>query len=379
MRLEPQSTPAPAAHGIRVAWVAGPETPASLGRTLQPLAIGLMDEMIDLVALCPQEADVRDLPSPPLEVIRYTPPPWWSFGGSLDALSDHLRKRRVVLVHALETAVAELARRLARDINVPYVVSTYSLDASGWLARAEHQAWAVLAGSEPVRNDLLAQRVSLPDHTYLVRPGVYQVRHATCFTDPQLRVVIVAGGRMDDYLAFDAVLRSFAELRGRGFDCVFFLMGDGRAERLLRARSEKLGLRHDLTFVDWQSPSQLSGIFKAADIYVSPAPSRQVDIYSLLAMAAGVPVLAATSVASDFIIEGKTALLFTTGDSEELTAKLVGLLDNHPAAGALAESALEHLRVRHSPAGMVTALAEIYRQAAQPANARAVETPARIP
>ena len=59
----------PPSGRIRVAWVAGPDTVEQYGRALQPLAIGLLDELIDIVALCPQGADVQELPSPPVETL----------------------------------------------------------------------------------------------------------------------------------------------------------------------------------------------------------------------------------------------------------------------------------------------------------------------
>jgi len=136
---------------------------------------------------------------------------------------------------------------------------------------------------------------------------------------------------------------------------------------MIREQAHKLGLLHELTFVDRPSGTQLAGIFKAADIYISPADQRDIDMNSLLAMAAGVPVLATASGASDFIIADKTALLFPQADSPALTELLCTFLDDHAAASAIAASALDTLRARHSPAGMVAKLADIYRQAAETA------------
>lgn len=357
---------APPARRVRAAWLSGPDTPSALGRILQPLAIGLMDEMVDVVALCPQQADVRELPSPPVEVIPYGRPPWWSFRDrTLDYLADQLRKRKVELIHALEVSVADLAHDLAALLDVPYLVNSFTLEAGGWQVRAEHGAWSVLAASDTIRQDLLDRRVSSEAQTRLVRPGIYQVRNPTCFIYPQHHVVIAAGGRLDDFVAFDAVLRTFAEIRKRKYDSIFFIIGNGRSERLIRDQARKLGLLHDLTFVDRPSGTQLAGIFKAADLYISPVVERDIDINSLLAMAAGVPVLACGGGASDFLVQDDTALFFRQGDSEQLTETLCRLLDDHGAASAIAASALEHLRARHSPTQMVGRYAEIYRQAAE--------------
>ncbi len=356
----------PPARRVKAAWLAGPDTPSALGRILQPLAIGLMDEMVEVVALCPEQADVRELPSPPVDILPYGRPPWWAFRDrTLEYLAEQLRKRKVELVHALEVSVADLAHDLAALLGVPYLVNSFTLDAGAWQARAEHNAWSVLAASDTIRRDLLDRRVSSDAHTRLVRPGVYQVRNPTCFIYPQHHVVIAAGGRLDDVVAFDAVLRSFAEIRKRKYDSIFFIIGNGRNERLIRDRARKLGLLHDLTFVDRPSGTQLAGIFKAADLYISPVVERDIDINSLLAMAAGVPVLACGAGASDFLVQDQTALFFAQGDSGQLTDTLCRLLDDQAAASAIAASALEHLRTRHTPTQMVRKYAEIYRQAAE--------------
>lgn len=364
---EAARTEAPAERRrLRVAWVAGHQTLERIGRTLQPLAIGLMDELVDLTLACPQEVDIGPLPSPPMAVSRYGRLKWLAFGTrAVEALATELRSRKIELLHALDADAAGLTGRLARRAAAKYVVGSYALGDARRLGWLDDRAAAVLAASEPVRAELVQRRVARPARVFLVRPGVYHVRHATCFNEPDCSVSIVAGGPLEDFPAFDAVLQAFAELHARNYDCAFFIIGRGRAEKRMRARVENLRLRSKLTFVDIRSAEQLLRIYEAADIYVSPIPSRPVDMDLLAAMAAGVPVLAARDGASDFLIDGRTAQLFARGEAAELTMKLVALLDDRAAARSLAESALGHIRAAHSPADMVSAVAGIYRGALQ--------------
>ena len=118
-----------------------------------------------------------------------------------------------------------------------------------------------------------------------------------------------------------------------------------------------------MTFVDRQKPAQLPSIFAAADVFISPAAKRSIDLTSLLAMAAGVPVLSVDQPVSDFLIDEKTAVLFKESDANSLSAALSVLLDSHTAARSLATTALAYVREHHSPVTMVSQLTKIYREA----------------
>ncbi len=350
---------------VRVGWVAGECTLERLARTLQPLAVGLLDEVVDVVVICPQRSATAELPSPPLEIVRYGRLKLWIFRtGATENLVEELRPMRLQVLHALDADACDLTRHLAAALNLRYIVSSYRLGDGRIIGGLDQRAEAVLAASEQLARDLLEHRVCAAAKIRVVRPGVHHVRHTTLFDHPQQSTAVVAGGRLDDVPAFEAVLKAFAAVKDRKYDCVFFIIGSGRAERALRLMAEKAGLDDVLTFVDRQPPAKLAGIFKAADIYIAPLPEHGVDIECLLAMAAGDPVLAAAGGSSDFLIDSKTALLFTMGDTDALTARLLSLLDNHAAARQQAEDALKYLREKHSQASMVTALADIYRTAA---------------
>jgi len=355
---------------LRAAWVAAADTLQRLGSTLEPLAVGLMDELVDVDLLRPDRPAGGDLPSPPVRVVPYRLSRWPGAEAGLAAtLAEHLRGRKVQLLHALDAAAAPLTRRLARALAVPYLVTCH--DQGDWkrIARGGAERAGVLAACEAVRAELAAHLGPQAGRVRLLRPGVHQVRHATCFRDPQRHVGLLAGAAGDDLPALQTALRSFAELHARKLPCVYFLLAGGRSERALRRQAGQLGLARELTFVAPQTAGRPADLFQAADLYVSPAPWPGLDVPALLAMARGVPVLAAAGGASDFLVNGQTALLFRRAEAAELTMKLTSLIDDRAAARALAENALEYLRRQHRPAEKVAALAAVYRQAVSAAQA----------
>ena len=352
---------------LRVAWVAGQQTLDRFARVLRPLAIGMLDELVQLTAICPERADASSMPTPPVAVMPYATPRWWNRWTSLaHPLVEKLPADKLQLLHALDAGSAKLAAALAKRLGLPYIVSCHSLRDARRLDRRDHNVAAVVAASEPILAQLQRRKVARDDKLHLLRPGVHRVRHANCFNDPQRSISIVLCGALDDFDAYAAALRSLAELTAREYDCAFFIIGDGPAERRLRSLAERLAMHHQLTFAGPRPGPQLPGILKAADIYVSPVSRTDLDLHCLLAMAAGVPVLAPSGGAADFLRDGETATLFPRANATALTEKLVALLDDRPAARDLAESGLRYIRDHHSPAAMVFALAEIYRGIVQP-------------
>jgi len=351
------------ARRVRAAWFTTQATLDQFAMVLQPLAVGLLDELVDVTVVCRHGVDIGQLPSPPVGVIRHGRLNWLFLRtAAMRNLAGELRSRKIELIHALDAASASAGDQAARRIDSPLVVSSLRLGDGRLLGSAGQRASAVLAASQPIREDLLAGRAAAPERLHLVRPGVYHVRHATCFDNPSCSASIVAGGSLDDFQAFGTVLRSLRNLQAGKHDCSLFILGAGRAERALRALADKLGLRSVLTFVGTQRPEQLLEIYKAADLYVAATAGATVDVQALLAMAAGVPVIAAAGGACDFLIDAQTAEVFPRGDCQRLTDELVRLLEDHAAARAMAERALEYVAKAHSPAGMVGAVADIYRQ-----------------
>lgn len=355
--------PAPAIAPVRVAWAVGPDTVDRYARMLQPLAVGLMDELVELSVMCTAAPAGQPPLGVPSEMIPCPSRGWFGYRHSaIERLGEGLRRWKADLIHAVDASAAELARRVAADQNLPYIAGSFDLGDARRLGDSAAGAELLLAASEPVA-DALAARGSAKQRIRLLRPGVYHVRHATCFHEPENSVALVAGGPLENFNAFDAVLRCFAELAARKFDCVFFVIGSGRAERRLRQQARRLHLGQRITFIDALPTEQLARIFQDADIYITPAPQRSIDMQSLLAMAAGVPVLAAAGKsANDFLRDGQTVMSFACGDCAELTVKLSAMLDDRASARALAESALDYIRLNHSAAGNVTALARMYRE-----------------
>ena len=337
---------------------------ADLGPVLRRLAIALLDAPMAVTLICPSGSDLAGLPVGPMGLVHYSSArlPFLR-RRAIESAGQDVVAAGVTLLHALDAAALPLTRRLANEADLNYVAGACSL--ANDVRAADHRCRALLAASDPIRQMLVETHAAPAEMIRLIRPGVHQARSATCFIDPNHATAIVASGPMDSSRVFSAVIEAFAQLIQAGRECVFFVVGNGRAESRLRRQAEKLDLMGQLTFVDRQDPEELAGILIAADIFISPAPSDRLDIELLTSMAAGVPVLTTEVGPADFIIPDKTALIFKADDSVELAVKLFSLLDDIPSARSLAEAALAHLHKNHSPAKMAELLLRLYHDVAR--------------
>ena len=357
---EPTKSPS---EPVRLALVAGQGTMRHIGRVIRHLTIGLLDEPIYVTIVAPACEDLSDLPSPPVELLSY---PVAKLGHlrrrALEAIAAQLAARNIELLHAVDGTAHRLTRRLSDVGEWPYVVSVMGIDQCRGLSPLGRHCRAVLAGSVPLQAALPARLAIPPEDIHILRPGVYQLRRVSCFTQPQRRAAIIAGGDLNVFEPFNTVLSAFAALRDSQYECVFFILGNGKAERRLRARAKRLGLMHHVTFVDRLPHQQLAGIFKAADVFVHPHSSGALEMEILEAMAAGIPVLVAGDCVGDFVVDAETAISYDAGTAADLTLKLKVMLDEPDNAVGLATAALAHLHQHHSPAQMVAELADLYRQ-----------------
>mmetsp|Transcript_12579 Transcript_12579/g.40117 ORF Transcript_12579/g.40117 Transcript_12579/m.40117 type:complete len:238 (+) Transcript_12579:1155-1868(+) len=85
---------------------------------------------------------------------------------------------------------------------------------------------------------------------------------------------------------------------------------------------------------------ELSRAFAAADVFVMPSDSETLGFVVLESMASGVPVVGCNRGGIPSLIDdGKTGYLFEPGDTDELAARVRSLVDDPPAARAMAAAA----------------------------------------
>ncbi|MDE3136148.1 MAG: glycosyltransferase family 4 protein [Acidobacteriota bacterium] len=139
------------------------------------------------------------------------------------------------------------------------------------------------------------------------------------------------------------------------------IVGGGKLRGELERQAAKVAGGRIL-FAGFWPPERIAALLAAAAVFV--LPSRQEGLGSVLldAMAAGVPVVAASSGGIPEIVrDGVTGLLFPPGNSPALAEAVIRLLKDPPLATRLASAALDFVRKEGSADRMVEETLDNYR------------------
>jgi glycosyltransferase involved in cell wall biosynthesis len=120
------------------------------------------------------------------------------------------------------------------------------------------------------------------------------------------------------------LLDAFGELQQRNVgDVSLLLVGDGRDEDLLRAKTRANGLEN-VIFCGFQPGDVLPRLYAACDVFVFPTLGDPFGMVVLEAMACGLPVIATTASGeiADRVMEGVNGLLVPPANSTQLLDRM---------------------------------------------------------
>ncbi len=184
----------------------------------------------------------------------------------------------------------------------------------------------------------------LPDP--LPAPGSFEYREP----------YIVYLGRLSPEKGVHVLLDALADVP----EVTLKIVGDGPQKETLQTKVQKQGLQAD--FLGHVTGEKKSELLRRAMVAV--VPSVCYETFSLAAiesMASGTPVVASDVGSLPFVVEdGKSGLLFRSGDSQDLRQKLAWLLAHPQQALTMGVYARIVVEQRYSASAHYTTLMEIY-------------------
>lgn len=378
---------------LRVVLIGDQPTFSLYGSTLRSIAVGLIDEQVDVTVLSLGTARQTDyLPCPPVRIVTelrgyhedYRPfnadsrevwvraprVKWINLllpHRRVKRLAETLRPFKPTLLHALSETHASLTRRISKYLHLPYIVSSFrphegALSASlyrcgGIYCYDSHRA-RYLRGRYP---DMARRihRLTLGTHV-THEPGSFQHKH-------RLRTIGYFGPLIEGQ-GLAHLLNAIYRLKEIGHEPVLMLYGQGHYERELREQVRHLNLHNEVHFVppveSFMTESNANKqILRGTDIVVQtgPAPIWQVEI--LEAMSAGALIVSTNSVGCDLIRPGKTAVVVPFQDTDALTDALAHFLQQPEEAHLFTTQGQLYLKKHYRPSTMITQLRQGYHRA----------------
>lgn len=220
---------------------------------------------------------------------------------------------------------------------IPYVVSLRGGDVPGFrpydfafyhrlIAPLLHVVWrkaaAVVANSKGLLE--LAQAFDMNISIDVIPNGV----SATLFTptsrhwEPAQLLIV---GRVVYQKGIDLLLEALAGI-GQ-LEWKLSIAGDGPLRGILEQKAQLLGIAERVSFLGWQSKTELLEHYNQANLLVYPSRHEGMPNVVLEAMASGLPVIASEIAGNEeLVVPGETGLLVTAENIDELRAAIQELI-----------------------------------------------------
>jgi glycosyltransferase involved in cell wall biosynthesis len=347
----------------RIALVASRRTVSEYPLYLKFLLVGLADESVPVILICPPACDVDPIVPPAVEVVRHP---------ALDVpllerynrrfLLNRLDKFQPDVLHCLCETSAALTRWLARHLDVPYLLNINSI-ATHWhlLTPSTIRCTNIIVPARTIADHFAAAHPKFADRLRQINIGTFVEATTACFAHPDRLPGIVVAPPLDNPAGLDNLFLAFHRLAVGGYQFVVALVATGRAESHIWKQLRSLGLLRVVAVVP-----HLLGLYSAgsaADIFIVPRPSRSFNMLLLAAMGAGSLVAASKGGVDDLIIDEKTAMVFNPDDQLSVYNCLKRIFDARETAQRIAADAQQFLRQNHHVSDMVGSTIQLYRQA----------------
>lgn len=347
-------------NGNRVALLISNNTLYEYSLFLKHLLVALADQSIPTAVLCPANCNAEQIAVPAVEIIHYSSQKIpFVHRRNLNMLTTNLSKFRPTVLHCLCEAKAPLARHLAKQLDLPYILTINSL--SEYLPKlriSRNRLKALIVPARTIADDIAEAYPNLAEKTRLIRYGTFTKDNITCFDDPNTLPSIVLSNPINNSADFENFLNAAARLLGEYYEFMVVVTGKGPAESALRKCIRKKSLDQNVILVP--GLESWNDAIAAADIYFQPITQRTFNPFMLEAMGTGTTIAACFGGVDDLIIKNETAVVFNPDDELDIYNTLKKLLDSRETARKLAENARQYAHENHSVSRMIEQLLQTY-------------------
>ena len=359
---------------LRPALIVSEHTVLEYSLSLKHLLVGFADESIPSALVCTPGCDLGSIVLGAVEIIRH---PVFNLPlmGYLNRkeLVEQLSRFKPTVLHCLCESKAGLTKHLARQLDLPYVLTVNSLQ-NRWkhfvyqrqihpLSISLSNCSKIIVPTESIAANIAEVYPKFAERIEQINIGTFVGESSVCFYEPsRLPSIVIAHppGNVDNYENLFGALRHLS-IDGYEFMSVFIC--SGQAERQIRRLLAALGLLQTVTIVPRLRPWR--SVVGAGDIFIQPSATTAFNPLLLEAMSVGAAVAACKDGVDDLIIEDQTAITFDPDDELSIYRNLQRLFDRREFARKIARGAQEYLRENHTVINMISSTLRTYRKAVQ--------------
>jgi len=358
-----ESTPQAVDKSLQPALIISRHSMSEHSMFIARLLVGLADESIPTALVCPPDSEVDSIVSGAVEVIRYPSINLPLMGRqNRERLIGQLRKFKPTVLHCLCEVQAKLTWQLARQLDLPCILTVNSLQKQRWRVPAALRRCAkLIVPARSIAANIAQVFPQAASRIAQINIGAFIEETSSCFNEPSRLASMVVAHPVDNVGDFEKLFGAIRRLAIEGYEFMVVVMGSGRAERQLRRLLAALGLLQTVTIVPRLKPWRSALI--AGDIFIQPQPNTAFNHMLLEAMSVGTAVAACKGGVDDLIIEDRTAVVFDPNDELSIYGCLQQLLHRQEFARKIARGAQDYLRENHTVSKMISATLQTYREA----------------
>lgn len=329
---------------------------------LEHILIGLADESIPVALVCPPDSDLSSVCTGATEVIKY---PVFDLPLmehlNIRLLVERLRKFEPTVLHCLCESKTSLIKRLARQLDLPYVLTVNSLQ-KRWikLTTSFGRCTKIIVPAKSIAANLAKIYPRFAERIEQINIGTFVTENARCFTEPANVATIVVAHPSANADDFENLFNALRHLMIDRHEFMTVVTSSGRANRQLWKLLATLGLLQAVTIVPGLKPWR--SVLSAGDIFIQPQPTTAFNPLLLEAMGVGLAVAGCKGGVDDLIMEDQTAVVFDPKDELSIMGALQRLLSKRDFARKIAKTAQQYVRENHTVSQMISATLQVYQE-----------------
>lgn len=274
-------------------------------------------------------------------------------------LRQVLKKHRIELIHAHETAPAIVAKLATSGLNIPIIFTYHGSepDREASVARtAKRCADMTVSPSRTSLESLISK--GLPrEKAQVIGLGVHNLPEVSATDVAALRksllgetgrFLIASLSRLDQQKGIDMMIEVARKISDIRKDVVFAIGGHGPLSNIVENWAEVAGVSENVKFLG--PVSDVASVLRASDLYLLTSRWEALPISIVEAFQSSLPVIATDCGGVKELVDPSVGVVLQVGDTNAIAQAVLDLIDNPAKREEMSKNALElSKKARFSP------------------------------